>query len=51
MILDIVSGRIGLEAAGVHLTRAAKHGRAMRFGVRLNLIVRDTDEQAWAAAT
>jgi alkanesulfonate monooxygenase len=30
--------------------RAAKHGRSMRFGTRLNLIVRDTDEQAWAAA-
>ena len=25
-------------------------GRAMRFGIRLHLIVRDTDEQAWAAA-
>lgn len=25
-------------------------GRTMRFGIRLHLIVRDTDEQAWAAA-
>jgi alkanesulfonate monooxygenase len=31
-------------------TRAAKHGRSIRFGIRLNLIVRDTDEEAWAAA-
>ncbi|MEU8199244.1 LLM class flavin-dependent oxidoreductase [Microbispora amethystogenes] len=30
--------------------RAAKHGRSLRFGIRLNLIVRDTDEEAWAAA-
>lgn len=30
--------------------RAAKYGRTMKFGIRLNLIVRDTDEEAWAAA-
>jgi alkanesulfonate monooxygenase len=30
--------------------RAAKLGRSLRFGIRLNLIVRDTDEEAWAAA-
>jgi alkanesulfonate monooxygenase len=30
--------------------RAATRGRGIRFGIRLNLIVRDTDEQAWAAA-
>jgi alkanesulfonate monooxygenase len=30
--------------------RAARHGRDIRFGIRLNLIVRDTDEQAWEAA-
>jgi alkanesulfonate monooxygenase len=30
--------------------RAAKHGRDIRFGIRLNLIVRDTDKEAWAAA-
>lgn len=30
--------------------RAAKYGRTVRHGIRLNLIVRDTDEQAWAAA-
>ncbi|MET8825547.1 LLM class flavin-dependent oxidoreductase [Streptomyces sp. NPDC004610] len=30
--------------------RAAAHGRELRIGLRLHLIVRDTEEQAWAAA-
>jgi alkanesulfonate monooxygenase len=30
--------------------RAAAHGRALRFGIRLHLIVRDTDDEAWEAA-
>lgn len=30
--------------------RAAKLGRTLRFGIRLHVIVRETDEQAWAAA-
>jgi alkanesulfonate monooxygenase len=30
--------------------RAAKHGRTVTFGVRLHVIVRETNEQAWAAA-
>jgi alkanesulfonate monooxygenase len=30
--------------------RAAAVGRTLRFGIRLHLIVRDTDEDAWAAA-
>ncbi|WP_342363102.1 FMNH2-dependent alkanesulfonate monooxygenase [Terrarubrum flagellatum] len=30
--------------------RAAAHGRKVRFGLRIHLIVRDTDEEAWAAA-
>lgn len=30
--------------------RAARHGRGIRFGIRLNLIVRDSEEEAWAAA-
>ncbi|GAC1032716.1 FMNH2-dependent alkanesulfonate monooxygenase [Pseudomonas sp. No.21] len=30
--------------------RAAKHGRTVRFGVRLHVIVRETNEAAWAAA-
>ncbi|MCX4745341.1 LLM class flavin-dependent oxidoreductase [Kitasatospora sp. NBC_01287] len=30
--------------------RAAAHGRTLRIGLRLHLIVRDTEEQAWAAA-
>ena len=29
---------------------AARHGRTVRFGIRLHVIVRETDEQAWAAA-
>ncbi len=30
--------------------RAAKHGRTVRFGVRLHVIVRETSAEAWAAA-
>ncbi|QTW19866.1 FMNH2-dependent alkanesulfonate monooxygenase [Comamonas kerstersii] len=30
--------------------KAAKHGRTVRFGIRLHVIVRETDEQAWDAA-
>lgn len=30
--------------------RAAKHGRSVRFGIRLHVIVRETNEAAWAAA-
>ena len=30
--------------------RAAKHGRTVKFGIRLHVIVRETDAQAWAAA-
>ncbi|RZJ62777.1 MAG: FMNH2-dependent alkanesulfonate monooxygenase [Acidovorax sp.] len=30
--------------------RAARHGRTVRFGVRLHAIVRETSQEAWAAA-
>lgn len=30
--------------------RAEKHGRTLRFGVRLHVIVRETSEEAWADA-
>lgn len=30
--------------------RAAKHGRTVKFGIRLHVIVRETDDQAWKAA-
>lgn len=30
--------------------RAAKHGRTVKFGIRLHVIVRETDTEAWAAA-
>ena len=30
--------------------RAAKHGRTVKFGIRLHVIVRETAEQAWQAA-
>jgi len=30
--------------------RAARRGRTLRFGVRLHVIVRETNEEAWAAA-
>ena len=29
--------------------RAAAHGRTLRFGIRLHVIVRDTSAEAWAA--
>src|SRR5690606_37497350 len=31
-------------------TRAARQGRTVRFGIRLHVIVRETNEEAWAAA-
>jgi alkanesulfonate monooxygenase len=30
--------------------RAAKHGRTLRFGIRLHVIARDTNDEAWRAA-
>src|SRR5690606_6356193 len=30
--------------------RAARHGRSVRFGIRLHVIARETNEEAWAAA-
>ncbi|MBL1592226.1 LLM class flavin-dependent oxidoreductase, partial [Klebsiella pneumoniae] len=27
--------------------RAAKHGRTVRFGIRLHVIVRETEDEAW----
>lgn len=31
-------------------TRAARHGRTLKFGIRLHVIVRETNEAAWRAA-
>jgi alkanesulfonate monooxygenase len=30
--------------------RAARHGRSLRFGIRLHVIVRETNDEAWRAA-
>lgn len=30
--------------------RAARHGRTLKFGIRLHVIVRETEDAAWAAA-
>ncbi|MGO4151612.1 FMNH2-dependent alkanesulfonate monooxygenase [Cupriavidus sp. YAF13] len=30
--------------------RAARHGRSVKFGIRLHVIVRETEDEAWAAA-
>jgi len=30
--------------------RAAQHGRKIKFGIRLHVIVRETEDEAWAAA-
>lgn len=42
---DAVAGKIADVRA-----RAAARGRSVRFGVRLHVIVRETNEEAWAAA-
>jgi alkanesulfonate monooxygenase len=31
-------------------SRAAAHGRTLQFGIRLHVIVRETEDEAWAAA-
>jgi len=41
--------QVALKIADVRAA-AAKAGRAVRFGIRLHVIVRETDEEAWAAA-
>ncbi|MBC7153580.1 MAG: FMNH2-dependent alkanesulfonate monooxygenase [Rhodobacteraceae bacterium] len=40
---------VGEKIADVR-ARAAKHGRSLRFGVRLHVIVRETEDEAWAEA-
>jgi alkanesulfonate monooxygenase SsuD/methylene tetrahydromethanopterin reductase-like flavin-dependent oxidoreductase (luciferase family) len=40
----------GGREAGRHPPPAAKHGRTVRFGIRLHVIVRETNEEAWRAA-
>ncbi len=40
---------VGEKIADVR-ARAARRGRKLRFGVRLHVIVRETNEEAWAAA-
>ncbi len=40
---------VGEKIADVR-ARAAKHGRSVRFGVRLHVIVRETEAEAWAEA-
>lgn len=40
---------VARKIADMH-TRAAKHGRTLRFGIRLHVIVRETNEDAWHAA-
>ncbi|WP_244642173.1 FMNH2-dependent alkanesulfonate monooxygenase [Chelatococcus reniformis] len=43
--VDAVAGKIERVRAA-----AAKRGRRMRFGIRLHFIVRETSDEAWAAA-
>lgn len=42
---DAVAAKIASVRA-----QAARHGRALRFGIRLHVIVRETEDQAWDAA-
>lgn len=41
--------RVAEKIADVR-ARAARQGRTVRFGIRLHVIVRETNEEAWAAA-
>jgi len=41
---DVAQKLASAEAA------AARHGRSLKFGIRLHVIVRETEEEAWAAA-
>lgn len=43
--LDLVQAKLDVVRA-----RAKAQGREVKFGLRIHLIVRETDEQAWAAA-
>lgn len=38
------------EKVAAARAKAARHGRRLRFGIRLHFIVRETEEEAWAAA-
>jgi alkanesulfonate monooxygenase len=40
---------VARKVADVRL-RAARHGRAVKFGIRLHVIVRETEDRAWQAA-
>ncbi|MBC3918535.1 FMNH2-dependent alkanesulfonate monooxygenase [Undibacterium sp. CY18W] len=40
---------VGAKIADMR-ARAARHGRTLRFGIRLHVIVRETNEEAWQAA-
>lgn len=40
---------VALKVADVR-ARAAKHNRTVKFGIRLHVIVRETDDEAWRAA-
>jgi alkanesulfonate monooxygenase len=40
---------VAQKLAGVR-ARAARHGRELRFGIRLHVIVRETEDEAWRAA-
>ena len=42
-------GAVAKKVADVR-ERAARHGRTVRFGIRLHVIVRETDDEAWSAA-
>ncbi|MGN5455278.1 MAG: LLM class flavin-dependent oxidoreductase [Candidatus Kurthia intestinigallinarum] len=41
--------RIGEQIQDVK-ARAEKYGRTLEYGIRLHIVVRDTEEEAWAAA-
>ena len=42
-------GEVARKIADVR-EKAARHGRTVKFGIRMHVIVRETDAEAWAAA-
>jgi alkanesulfonate monooxygenase len=42
-------GAVAAKVADIR-QRAAKHGRTLEFGIRLHVIVRETEDEAWRAA-
>ena len=49
LLVNLVTGGDAEELADVR-RRAARHGRTLSYGIRLHVIVRETEDEAWRAA-